>query len=100
MVTATEPQGTSGTMTTTYQYDGDGRRVDGDGGIGCDGAGDDIEAVELFDNEDERRKQLEGLKQAVSAKAGAYLYSNAEKDKDGNETGQFFVGVLGGGPGA
>jgi YD repeat-containing protein len=27
MVTATEPQGTSGTMTTTYQYDGDGRRV-------------------------------------------------------------------------
>ena len=56
------------------------------------------EAVELVGSEDERRKQLEGLKQAVGAKAGAYLYSNAEKDKDGNETGRFFVGVRGGGP--
>jgi hypothetical protein len=56
------------------------------------------EAIELAGDEAERRKQLEGLQNAVGSKAGAYLYQNAEKDQNGNLTGRYFVGVLGGGP--
>ncbi len=56
------------------------------------------EAIELVGDEDERKKQLEGLQTAVGNKAGAYLYQNAEKDQNGNLTGRYFVGVLGGGP--
>jgi RHS repeat-associated protein len=56
------------------------------------------EAIELVGDDDERRKQLEGLQSAVGSKAGAYLYPNAEKDQNGNTTGRYFVGVLGGGP--
>ena len=55
-------------------------------------------AIELVGDEEERKKQLLALQQAVGSKAGAYLYQNAEKDKSGNLTGRYFVGVLGGGP--
>jgi hypothetical protein len=56
------------------------------------------QAVELVGSEEERQKQLKALQDAVGNKAGSYLYSNAEKDKDGNATGRYFVGVLSGGP--
>jgi len=55
-------------------------------------------AIELSGNDDERKKQLAALQAAAGKKAGAYLYDNAEKDKDGNLTGRHFVGILGGGP--
>lgn len=47
------------------------------------------EAIELAGDEDERKKQLEGLQKAVGSKAGAYLYQNAEKDHNGNLTGRY-----------
>lgn len=56
------------------------------------------EAVELVGTEEEREKQLKALQQAVGSKAGSYLYQNPEKDKAGNPTGRYFLGVLSGGP--
>jgi RHS repeat-associated protein len=56
------------------------------------------EAIELVGTAEEREKQLRALQQAVGSKAGAYLYQNPEKDKNGNLTGRTFVGVLSGGP--
>jgi len=56
------------------------------------------QSIELAGSEEERQKQLKALQDAVGKKAGSYLYSNAEKDKAGNSTGRYFVGVLSGGP--
>jgi RHS repeat-associated protein len=55
-------------------------------------------AIELAGDDEQRKKQLEALQNAVGKKASSYLYDNAEKDKDGNLTGRHFVGILGGGP--
>jgi hypothetical protein len=55
-------------------------------------------AIELSGDDEQRRKQLEALQAAAGKKAGAYLYDNAETDKNGNLTGRHFVGILGGGP--
>jgi RHS repeat-associated protein len=56
------------------------------------------EAIELVGDAEGRRKQLEALKEAVGSEARAYLYPNAEKDKNNKPTGRYFVGVLVGGP--
>ncbi len=55
------------------------------------------QAVELTGTEEEREEHLKALQQAIGKQAGSYLYSNAEKDKNGNATGRYFVGVLDGG---
>jgi len=54
----------------------------------------------LLGNEEERKKSLQALKDAVGSKAEKYLYDNAvdTTDKDGNKTTQHYVGILSGGP--
>jgi hypothetical protein len=54
------------------------------------------EAIELTGDDDARKKQLDALKNGVGAKAGTYLYDNAQTDKNGVTT--HYVGVLSGGP--
>ncbi len=53
------------------------------------------EAIELVGSEEERKKQLEALKQVVGKEAGTYLYENKVTDKSGT---RYFVGILGNGP--
>ena len=61
----------------------------------------DGEAIRLSDDEKEREKELQQLRDAVGKEAGAYLYANAVeiKDKDGNVTGtEYYVGIYTNGP--
>lgn len=52
----------------------------------------DGHAVQLSDNEDERKRQLAAFQKGVGATAGKYLYDNAGKD------GHHYLGILKGGP--
>jgi RHS repeat-associated protein len=54
------------------------------------------EAIELTGDDDARKKELDALKNGVGAKAGSYLYDNAQTDKNGVST--HYVGILSGGP--
>jgi RHS repeat-associated protein len=54
------------------------------------------EAIELTGDDAERKKELDALKNGVGAQAGAYLYDNAQTDKNGVTT--HYVGILSGGP--
>jgi hypothetical protein len=54
------------------------------------------EAIELVGTEEERRKQLEALKEVLGKKAGTYLYENKITDKDGKTS--YFVGIYTNGP--
>ena len=57
-------------------------------------------AIELTGVEEERRKKLAALKDAVGTAAGSYLYENAvtSKDAKGNDVTQYFVGIYTNGP--
>jgi len=58
------------------------------------------ESIELTGDEEERKKQLQALQQAVGAQAGSYLYQNAvtTTDANGNKTTNYYVGVYTNGP--
>ncbi len=58
------------------------------------------EAIELTGDEEERKKQLQALKDAVGKQAGAYLYENKVEttDANGNKTTSYYVGVYTNGP--
>ena len=58
------------------------------------------ESIELTGDEEERKKQLQALQQAVGAQAGSYLYQNAvtTTDANGNKTTSYYVGVYTNGP--
>ncbi len=52
------------------------------------------EAIELLGNEDERKKALAAIQASlVDSDVKDRLYSNPELDKDGKQTGRFFVGI-------
>jgi hypothetical protein len=50
------------------------------------------EAIELVGNEEQRKKELMALQQAVGSEAGSYLYENKCED------GKYYVGVYNNGP--
>jgi RHS repeat-associated protein len=58
------------------------------------------ESIELTGDEEERKKQLQALQQAVGTQAGSYLYQNAvtTTDANGNSTTKYYVGVYTNGP--
>jgi RHS repeat-associated protein len=55
-------------------------------------------AIELSSDQKTRDEQLKALCEAIGTDSCHYLYSNREKDRHGNLTGRYFVGVLTGGP--
>ena len=56
----------------------------------------DGEAIRLSDDKDERERQMQALREAVGAEAGAYLYVNQGTNADG--TANYYVGIYEGGP--
>jgi len=50
------------------------------------------ESIQLSNDKDERERQLQALREAVGAEAGAYLYANQGED------GNYYVGIYEGGP--
>lgn len=59
------------------------------------------ETIQLIGSEEERKRALDALRQAVGRRAGAYLYENKVevKDKDGNVVKtEYHVGVYENGP--
>jgi RHS repeat-associated protein len=58
------------------------------------------QAVELLGSEEEREKELAAIRAALGAQAGAYVYENAiqSRDRKGNTTTRYYVGVYSGGP--
>jgi len=60
------------------------------------------ETIQLTGTEEERKKQLQAIRDAVGEEAGEYLYENrveVGKDKDGNPIYEYHVGIRDPGPG-
>jgi RHS repeat-associated protein len=55
--------------------------------------------IELLGNDEDRKKELGALQQAVGKKAGSYLYDNSvvTKDENGNTVTKHYVGIRQGG---
>jgi hypothetical protein len=56
------------------------------------------EAIELSSDPNMRAEQMRALCGGVGEEACRYLYENTERDKKGNLTGRYFLGVLTNGP--
>jgi hypothetical protein len=54
------------------------------------------EAIQLSNDKDERERQMQALREAVGAEAGAYLYVNQGTNADG--TANYYVGIYENGP--
>jgi RHS repeat-associated protein len=58
------------------------------------------EAIELTGDEEQRKKELQALRDAVGAQAGAYLYENkvVTANSDGTTSTSYYVGIYTNGP--
>jgi RHS repeat-associated protein len=57
--------------------------------------------IELLGDDDDRKKELAAIQQAIGKQAGSYLYDNTvtSKDENGNNVTKHYVGVYSNGPG-